>query len=316
MPAPESKTPQSGSSRVARLPGNPGLWLVVVAVGLTVGLAVLAVALTLYPGRGDLPVAGIVWQPDNGTLAPHGSWARLGVRQLLVQWTAVDGASFVRDGGLPTYPILPDWPRIAEEPWASEVILGLAGYFDERTARTKASELAEVSIRLAQAPTPLHVVGWYFPVEIDPTWTQAPALAPLLASLPHPLWISVYDSANVGAQTLADWLDSWLPSDVGVFFQDGVGVHARDAHVAREYVDTLVGRLGPERVRVIVEAFRPAPGGGFRAATAAELGPQIAAYPGHMLYLFDGPHYVSDRLVDALSETLCPSGCAGPQAPR
>ena len=48
----------------------------------------------------------------------------------------------------------------------------------------------------------------------------------------------------------------WLPPDVGVFFQDGVGVHARDARTARRYADTLASRLGKARVRIIAEAFR------------------------------------------------------------
>jgi hypothetical protein len=267
---------------------------------LTIGLIILAVSLSLSCRERNVPVTGIVWQVDNATLAPHGTWEQLGVRQLLIQWSAVDGAAFVQNGGLPTYPILPDWLRIAQEPWASEVILGLAGYFDESTARASVSALVEQSLRLAQAPTPLKVVGWYFPVEVDPTWTAAPALAPLLARLPRPLWISVYDNSNVGAQPLANWLASWLPGDVGVFFQDGVGVYARDAKVARSYADVLAKRLGPKRVRIIAEAFRPLPGGGFRAATAAELAPQITAYRGLVVYLFDGPHYVSNALVAAL----------------
>ncbi len=55
------------------------------------------------------------------------------------------------------------------------------------------------------------------------------------------------------------------------------------------------------RVRIIVEAFRPQVGGGFRSATAAELQPQIDAYDGYPLYLFDGPHYVTPELIEALN---------------
>ncbi|PZW97924.1 hypothetical protein DFS28_10446 [Pseudomonas sp. 478] len=47
-------------------------------------------------------------------------------------------------------------------------------------------------------------------------------------------------------------------------------------------------------VWIIVEAFRPSFGGGFRSASAAELKTQLAAYDGYPLYLFDGPQYVSD----------------------
>ncbi len=54
-------------------------------------------------------------------------------------------------------------------------------------------------------------------------------------------------------------------------------------------------------MRVIAEAFRPAERGGFRAASAEELSKQLVAYHGYPVYLFDGPHYVSDDLTRALS---------------
>jgi len=53
-------------------------------------------------------------------------------------------------------------------------------------------------------------------------------------------------------------------------------------------------------VRIIAEAFRPGTGGEFRPASAAELAPQLFAYRGHRVYLFDGPHYVSAQLVQEL----------------
>ena len=73
---------------------------------------------------------------------------------------------------------------------------------------------------------------------------------------------------------------------------------------AREYADALSETLGKRRVRIIAEAFRPQAGGGFRAATSAELLPQLVAYKGYRVYLFDGPHYVSAELVDALLKDL------------
>ncbi|RYF44173.1 MAG: hypothetical protein EOO25_00585 [Comamonadaceae bacterium] len=246
------------------------------------------------------PIEGVVWQPDNDTVAPRGNWERLGVGRLLVQWTAVDEVAFVADAGMPTSPRLPDWERIAGEPWAQEVILGLAGRFDENAARSRIPELAQLSLRLSRLPTPLKVVGWYFPVEIDPTWAEASSLAAVLNQLPRPLWISVYDSANVGPEELGASLAKWLPADVGVFFQDGVGVHAREAWVARHYANVLRRQLGSHRVRVIAEAFRPSPQGGFRPATVEELRPQLAAYAGFPIYLFEGPRYVSPSLVEAL----------------
>lgn len=87
---------------------------------------------------------------------------------------------------------------------------------------------------------------------------------------------------------------------MGVFFQDGVGVHARTPEVARDYLVHLTRRLGPSRVRVIAEAFRPAPNGGFRSATADEFLPQIDAYQAWPIYAFDGPHYLGDERVREL----------------
>lgn len=253
------------------------------------------------------PLSGTVWQIDNKTLDPRGNWQRTGANELLVQWIAVDDTTFVDNAEFATAPQLPAWSRIAGEPWAKEVILGLAGRYDENAARADIVNLAAKSAALAKLPTPLNVAGWYFPVEIDPTWTEAPTLAPLLATLPRPLWISVYDSANVGPDALVHGLMRWLPPDVGVFFQDGVGVHARDAPTARRYADVLASRLGKERVRIIAEAFRPQVGGGLRGATIEELGPQLAHYTGYRIYLFDGPHYVPDALVAQIVNAQLPA---------
>ncbi|WP_395665082.1 hypothetical protein [Methylocella sp.] len=246
-------------------------------------------------------VRGVVWQPDNATINPTGDWHRLGADTLLVQWTVVDGMALTPGSGLPGFAKKPDWRRIASEPWARKVILGLAGAYSEPVARANVAKLVALSARLATLPTPLAVEGYYFPVEVDPSWTRAKDLGPLLASLPRPLWISVYDSSAMGPEKLADWLERWLPHDVGVFFQDGVGAHGRDPSVAAEYAATLSKRLGPSRLAVVVEAFRPKAGGGFRAATPQELKTQIAALQGHSLFLFDGPHYVSQATVDELA---------------
>lgn len=248
----------------------------------------------------DPGIVGMVWQPDNKTVGIKGDWHKLGARELLVQWTVVDDQAFVPGTGLPSVPVLPDWARIGKEPWAQDVIVGLAGYFSENRSRDNIEQLAAVSERIAKLPLPVHVTGWYFPAEVDPSWTRAKELPALLAKLPRPLWISVYDGANIGPAATADWLKQWLPDDIGVFFQDGVGVYARTAPVARTYADALRDRLGKERVRIIVEAFRPNFGGGFRSATAAELKPQLSAYDGYPLYLFDGPHYVTPELVKEL----------------
>lgn len=264
----------------------------------------LAAAAALLAGCAAVvvpPIEGVVWQIDNEHTEPRGEWEKLGVQRLLVQWTVVDNLAFVPGTDLTPGAKLPDWRRIAAQPWAREVIVGLAGRFDERTARSSLEELVQLSARIAKTPPPVNIAGWYFPVEIDPTWMEAFRLRTVLAQLPRPLWISVYDSANVGPEELAQSLVEWLPPDVGVFFQDGVGVHAREPYVARHYANVLVRRLGRERVRVIAEAFRPGPGGGFRPATLDELKPQLATYEGFPIYLFEGPRYVPPALVQGLA---------------
>lgn len=262
-----------------------------------------AAVASMIAGAVSPPLAqGIVWQPDSSHANPHGAWDALGVTDLLVQWTAVDDEALMPGAGMPTAPRLPDWKRIGKEPWARDVIVGLAGRFDETEARARAPKLIAQSLALASARWPMNVTGWYFPVEVDPTWKNARALTPLLERLPKPLWISVYDNSNIGGAALAAWLDTWLPHDVGVFFQDGCGDYVREPRVARAYADALAARLGSARVRIIAEAFRGMPKGGFRAAKAAELTPQLEAYRGYRTYLFDGPHYVSPTLVREIVE--------------
>ncbi len=250
--------------------------------------------------KGDnLSVKGIVWQLNDATVGINGDWDQIGADSLLVQWSKVNDHCYINCSS-PT-DFIPDWQHISEQPWAKHIILGLAGRFNEPEARKQVVELAKDSAKLIQRPLPMDVDGYYFPVEVDPSWQQAPELMKqALSELPRPLWISVYEGYNIGGQATADWLANWLPEDVGIFFQDGVGVEVRSAPVARQYVDALVEKFGQDRVKVIVEAFRPIADGEFRAATPEELLPQITVMKGNDIYLFDGPHYVRRELVDAL----------------
>ncbi|MCQ3030375.1 hypothetical protein NLO88_06860 [Pseudomonas syringae] len=269
--------------------------LLAAMIGTGIAMLITNAVKPLKPG-----IVGMVWQPDNATVGIKGDWHKLGARELLVQWTVVDDQAFIPGTGLPAVPVMPDWARIGKEPWAKDVIIGLAGYFSENRSRDNVEQLAKLSESIARLSLPLHVTGYYFPAEVDPSWTKAKDLPALLAKLPRPLWISVYDGSNIGPAATADWLKQWLPDDIGVFFQDGVGVYARTAPVARTYADAMRDRLGKDRVRIIAEAFRPQYGGGFRSATAEELKPQLEAYDGYPLYLFDGPHYVTPELVKQL----------------
>lgn len=246
-----------------------------------------------------MPIKGIAWQVDYATAAIHGDWDRLGADTLLVQWSEVDDISFV-DKGNRAKPAI-DWFDVAHQPWAKNVILGLAGRYSEPQARANVLELARRSKAITREKLPINITGYYFPVEVDPSWQNAPELMPqALAQLPRPLWVSAYEGYNIGAEAFADWVASWLPPDVGIFFQDGVGVEVRSPAVARDYADALSKRLGQQRVKVIVEAFRPIDPTGFRPATASELLPQIEAMRGYDIFIFDGPHYLKPPLIDEL----------------
>jgi len=247
------------------------------------------------------PIEGVIWQLYEGAPAARGNWHRLGARELLVQWTAVDGIAYVPGTGMTDAERLPDWERISGEPWARSFIVGLSGRSSEQETRRSIDAMIDESRRIARLRLPFPVAGWYFPAEVDTYWTDAPRVLPAaLARLPRPLWISVYDSENIGAERFARWIASFMPRDVGIFFQDSVGINVRSPQEARGYADALVRRLGRNRVRLIAEAFRQLPDESFRPATVAELAPQLRAYQGYTVYLFDGPHYVSDRLVEEL----------------
>ncbi len=240
---------------------------------------------------------GIVWQPDNALAQPHGQWEKLGTHQLLVQWSVVDGLSFVSTCG-GRIPNNPDWSNIKSAPWAKNIILGLAGQYNETEARQHLDVLFAQSKCIVTAPLPFVVNGWYFPVEIDPTWKEAPKLVPYLNKLPRPLWVSVYDNSNIGPAELAKWLKAWLPEDVGIFFQDGTGLYMREPRIAAQYMDTLQKELGKDRVRLIAEAFRPDGKGGFRAANATELRSQLDAYDDYTTYLFESRYITNDVISD------------------
>ena len=265
-------------------------------------LAAVVLAALACAGRAEglPPVTGVIWQLYETAPDARGSWHRLGARELLIQWTAVDGTAFIAGTGQRQSEHMPDWGRIARAPWAASVIVGLSGRFDEQATRRSIDAMVAESLVISRQQFPFRVSGWYFPAEVDPYWKDAPsALPPALARLPRPLWISVYDGEGMGADEFAAWIASWMPRDVGVMFQDGVGVGVRSAPVARQYADALAARLDKARVAVIAEAFRTE-AGKFRAATAAELRAQLPHYREFPIYLFDGPHYVPDSVVEEL----------------
>ena len=92
----------------------------------------------------DVHADGIAWQVDNTTTNPAGNWQILGIHDLLIQWTVVDDTAFIANTRIQPAAHLPDWERIGRF-WARNVILGLAGYQDEKRARTHLSTLADQS---------------------------------------------------------------------------------------------------------------------------------------------------------------------------
>lgn len=245
-------------------------------------------------------IEGIIWQPHLSQLELWGEWERLGASTLMVQWIVADGQAYMPGLGLPTVEDPPNWARIVKEPWAQKVILGLATRLQEPVARLDVVGLVDLSARIAKQPLAVRPSAYYFPVEVDPSWKEATAMGPLLKDLPRPLWISAYDNNNVGPQPFAEWISGWLPADVGLMFQDGVGLHIRTAQGARTYGEALCERLGTARFTMIAEAFRPGPGDTMRSASLEELGPQLQAYQGFEVLVFDGPTYLNRKLIYGL----------------
>lgn len=254
-------------------------------------------------------INGIIWQIHEGMLDIHGEWELLGADTLLLQWIVADGKAYAPGLGVPMVEDAPNWARVKKEPWARKIILGLAGGANEPEARRNIASLVELSARIAQKPMPFEVSAYYFPVEADPTWMDVGKMGALLASasLPRPLWVSAYDNSNIGAEPFAEWVAGWLPPDVGLMFQDGVGLHMRTPEGARHYGQVLRNRLGEARFTMIAEAFRPADDkGNLRPATLNELGPQLLAYHGFEVIVFEGPHYLDRKLTYGLAREYGP----------
>ena len=115
----------------------------------------------------DVHADGIAWQVDNTTTNPAGNWQILGIHDLLIQWTVVDDTAFIANTRIQPAAHLPDWERIGR--LGEERDPGPRRLPDEKRARTHLSTLADQSLEVAHATIPLHVTGYYFPVEIDPT---------------------------------------------------------------------------------------------------------------------------------------------------
>ncbi len=236
-------------------------------------------------------IEGIFWQVDQMS-QPSGNWQLLGVDTLVNQWSIVDGRSFFNEIPVQPWDVQPDWQHIGKQPWAKHVILGLAGIFQEPVARENIDQLYQQSRQIIQAKLPVPVTSYYFPVEADPTWNGVHTLGQYIAQFKLPVWVSIY-SAEPEAPFLEYWLESWLPPNAKVFFQDGVGVGTRSPEEAAQIYGTLKEQFGEDRVVIILEAFRLKKDGTFRAAYPWEISKQLKAYSGQRIFIFDGPHYLN-----------------------
>ncbi|NKG34277.1 hypothetical protein CAP43_05600 [Acinetobacter junii] len=246
-------------------------------------------------------IEGMFWQPDLATSPPQGNWELLGVTTFVPQWSVVQSKSWLsHDIGFPKWENQFDLNELQQEPWAKNIILGLAGEYNETVARSNVQSLAQDSIQIVQNSDKTLLKGYYFPVEADPTWLHVDALAQAVKQLPTPRWISIY-SGEQTSKYLDVWLKSWLPEQTGVFFQDGVGVGTRNPQEAKELLVKLQNEFGKENIIIVLEAFRPAKYGQFRAAYPWEIIEQLKAYEGQRVYIFDGPHYMNRWTVYAVA---------------
>ncbi|MCH7315396.1 hypothetical protein [Acinetobacter sp. ANC 3882] len=242
-------------------------------------------------------IEGMFWQPDLATTPPSGNWNLLGVSTFVPQWSVVQSKSwFDHEIGLQKWDKNINLKQLQQKPWAQHILLGLAGEYDEKLARSNVLQLAENSKKIIDNTKIIPLKGYYFPVEADPTWICVDDLAKAIRTLPKPLWISIY-SGEQAPEHLDTWLKSWLPSHTGVFFQDGVGVGTRSPKQARIVLEDLQKEFGKDNIIIVLEAFRPVKGGKFRSAYPWEVIEQLKAYEGQKVYIFDGPHYMNRMTV-------------------
>ena len=88
-------------------------------------------------------IEGMFWQSDLATTAPKGNWDLLGVNTFVPQWSIVESKSwFDLDMDIPKWEKNISLKKLNQKPWAENIILGLAGEYDEKTARANVVNLA------------------------------------------------------------------------------------------------------------------------------------------------------------------------------
>lgn len=272
-----------------------------IIIGLILSALIASGCMHSSPDIQPPQIEGMFWQPDLATTAPKGNWDLLGVNTFVPQWSIVESKSwFDLDMDFPKWEKNISLKKLNKKPWAENIILGLAGEYDEKTARANVVKLATHSKKIIEQTESYPLKGYYFPVEADPTWICVDDLAKAINILAKPVWISIY-SAEQTPHHLDSWLRSWLPEHTGVFFQDGVGVGTRTPEQARKTLEQLQLEFGKENIIIVLEAFRPKKNGQFRSAYPWEIAEQLKAYEGQKVYIFDGPHYMNRWTVYAVT---------------
>ncbi len=261
-------------------------WRTVIPRTLAISLSLIGVAILLIWEWPAPPVAQeIFWQPNNESLRPAGFWNQIGVHTLVVQWTITNKKAWCSIPNFPAWKSQPDWKRLSEEPWARQIVLGLAGDFQVPLARSQSTKLITESWKIVGQP-PIKPTAWYAPAEVSPGWKNTKQIRAYLDSLPKPLWVSIYGTQKLHGKTLVRWVRSWLPHRVGLYYQDGVGEGWATPAEARRQVDTLKKALGKQRVRVIVEAYQESASGKIEATSIWSVWHQLQVFHGNTVAIF------------------------------
>lgn len=270
---------------------------------LLVAIATLVGGLTAYSLRAPATlIEGIIWQPTNDYSTPRGHWHWLGVDTLVVQWSVNDGLAWVPTDAFDAQPMLPDWQTLRQQPWAGRLILGLASRMHLEDARREWATLRHQGRRLhASLPVDFTVDGWYAPIEFSPDWAgsgaYSPKASPYLDSLPAPRYVSAYGGYDMSPDAFAAWVESWLPADATLLFQDGVGAAGQTPAQARARADALAEALGEERLIMVLEAFQPDGASGFRSASLGQLISQLRTYRGLRIHVFSARHLPTRQVI-------------------
>lgn len=232
---------------------------------------------------------------------------RMGVGEVVVQWTSLDGFdTYPRDGTAPAKSsLIGDLVKAAEAErvavWiglrAETAFWTVADQPPEAIAAYFARRVADLEERLPALLTALNaagspVAGWYVSEEIDDTRWRDPERRALLddyltrtrraLAAARPGWPVMVSAFANGAQGPADYgaYLHGLADKAGfdaLLFQDGVGAGKLSVGQAAGYLKALKDQAGRARVVPIVELFDFAADGAIRPAPLPRILDQIDA---------------------------------------